>query len=272
MSAAAGTQTERREAALREVGSARRGAREITEALALAHGPYAHRLTRHLALYRAALGEALARYEAELPRPVLARCPFTGEEARHSLDTTELDGPWWDYERPARPVERLPATWVAMTGSLGLAEPLPRTDALVVPGPAEPFVIPRLLDDEAVRAVLSTVAIGAHQGYAITYFAQSAFAGTPVNTWGSAEYRVAGASLTRRDLPHGEADYDFALAPWIERGDLLWVEPGDESVELRSGTTACPYLELAGAQRTQHLQYGEVWTVDRRANGPSAQG
>jgi hypothetical protein len=258
---------ERRDAALREAESARRGIDEIAEALAGARGAYAHRLTRHLALYRGALGEALDRYARDLPRPALARCPFSREEARHSVDTVGLDGPWWDYHRPARPAERLPSTWVAMTGALSPAGPVAPRSFLAVPGPGVPYVIPRLLGQDSVRAVIARVAVGAHRGYAISYFVdpQADAEVLPVNTWGSAEHRVTDASGVewRRDLPHGDADHDFALGPWIERGALQWVAPGDEGAELRSGIAGCPYLDLDGGRLTQHVQDGEMWTTSR---------
>ncbi len=53
--------------------------------------------------------------------------------------------------------------------------------------------------------------------------------------------------------------FDFELHPWIERGQLSWIEPGDESCTLRDAASgaACPYVAMAGEQHPQMLSGGK---------------
>lgn len=117
-----------------------------------------------------------------------------------------------------RPEEELPETLIAFTGALRLADDVEFTPFLVMPGPGAPYVLPRLLDQEGVRAVVSSVAIGAHQGYVIAYFAESPPDGAQrANDWGSEIYRLPDASGEDgwdTVIEVGDT-YDFELGPWI---------------------------------------------------------
>lgn len=260
---------ETRATVLARIAGARAAVAELSTFLDRAHGAYGHRLTAHLDFHQRTLAGARARYLELLPRVLLARCPFTGVEVRHSLDTLGLDGPWWDYERPLRPAtEDVPPAWLAMTGAVALAPAVEATPFLVRPGPGAPAVLPRLLQHEAVRAVVSQVAIGRHTGFAVTYFAEGAPAVLPVDTWGANEYRTGGLGAP---LPVSDGAFDFDLGPWIERGRLRWIAPGDPAATLRDTVADCPYLRLDGPRETQHIQDGVVWTastIDRARSEP----
>jgi hypothetical protein len=157
----------------------------------------------------------------------------------------------------------VPATLVAFAGALQLVGELEPTPFLVKPGPAVPYVIPRLLEHPDVTAVVTGVAVGRHQGYVISYFAAP---GTPIgdraNDWGASFYRVARDGAARdgwNTYPEDGDEYDFNLEPWLESERLLWIAPEDDSITLRAGVAECPYVALDGRREIQRLQGATVW-------------
>lgn len=215
--------------------------------------------------------EGLAEtYLNQLPNVNVSRCPFTGEILALVMDVDGIDGLWWNNESPKRPEVILPKTYFAMDGALKLEAPLEVVPFIVTPGPDIPFVIPRLLAFDQVKAVLSTVKIGAHTGYSIIYYANPMLEGEKrVNDWGTDRYWEETDAFSGmitpgqwvRVTPQIE-DYDFDLAPYIRRGKLLWIEPFDETLLLKSVVSGCPYLELEGSYKPKFIQDGQVWEDD----------
>ncbi len=64
------------------------------------------------------------QYRSNLPVLPLSRCPFSSQVLYHSVDPYGIDGLWWNYEAPVRPVETLPSTFHSFTGALHLVEPV----------------------------------------------------------------------------------------------------------------------------------------------------
>jgi hypothetical protein len=218
-----------------------------------------HRLLVHQELYTTYGIDIRRQYQRGLPIVALSRCPLTDEVLHHSIDHHGLDGLWWDYFSPVRPVETVPATFVGLTGALRLGGPLEYTPFLVKPGPAAPFVVPRILEAGAT-AVISQVAVGAHVGYVVAYFAPSPPGITLFDEWGRNDYRVFDAGVAVAwDRSEDSTAMDFDLAPWIEREQVVWIAPGDEDLRLRSGTEDCPYLPLSGTREGQRFQFGAAW-------------
>lgn len=52
------------------------------------------------------------------------------------------------------------------------------------------------------------------------------------------------------------------MRPWLDSGKLLWIAPGDDHLELRSGSAGCPYLNLTGERRMQYVSGRQVWFGD----------
>ena len=145
---------------------------------------------------------------------------------------------------------------------MALARPVGSSPWLACPGPGVPYVLPRLLADDGVRAVVSTVRVGAHTGYVIAYFAKTAPSGVrSANDWGAPDHRLrrADGSVGWDATFDDPASFDFALEPWVERGRVHWIAPGDPDLTLRSGLVGCPYLSLPGTRSWQRIQEGEVW-------------
>jgi hypothetical protein len=205
------------------------------------------------------------RYLELLPELPLARSPGTGKVLWWKIDTGGLDGWYWRYDAAQRKhPEPMPRDWLAMNGAMRLAEPVEHPPFQVFPGPGAPFVVPRLLTAANARAVIAEVPVGAHTGWAITYFAANPKNPKKVglvNEWGSNRYDVYDDAGTWRGWDASIetlSDYDFDLTRWLRSGRLLWIAPGDESATLREGPDGCPYADLPGERRHAYVQNGEV--------------
>jgi hypothetical protein len=204
-----------------------------------------------------------AEYEGLVPVLPLSRCPFTGRVVYHSIDPYGIDGLWWNYESPVRPVEFLPSRYLAFSGSMRIVTPAEFSPFLCKPGPGSPFVLPRILNNEGVRAVISTLLIGKHQGFPVFYFTDSVLKDTGVvNDWGMSfwQYQDTEGPSQWMSVTENEAEYDFYLEPWVRKEKLLWIAPDDRTMTLRTGITDCPYIGLGGEEKNQRIQYGKVWT------------
>jgi hypothetical protein len=208
-------------------------------------------------------GAAEDAYLAGLPRAAIARCPFTDAVVTHTLDTFGIDGPWWNYVEPVRPIdEGLPPTVFALSGALHVGDAPPATSFLVKGGPEVPFVVPRILELAAVRAVVSLVTVGDLTGYPITYFADPMVHGVPrVNSWGSNLYwfRDADGQWGWSKNYEDQEVLDFDLAKWIDAGKLQWIAPDDDTFALRDDIEGCDYLELPGRRMFVRTQFGQTW-------------
>jgi hypothetical protein len=201
------------------------------------------------------------RYADLLPEVAVARSPDSGEIVHWAIDTLGLDGWNWSYRGPARRIpERLPRTWLTMSGAMRLCEPVEVTPFVVRPGPGVPFVVPRIMNNPGVRAVIAQLPIGRHTGWPITYFGPKPRNTKLVNLWGNDTYQVFkdGEWLGWEQETPWAADYDFDLEPWLRSEKLLWIRPGDESMELRTGVDGCPYAGLDGVRDIPFIENGEV--------------
>lgn len=209
------------------------------------------------------LVELRRAYADALPQIPIGSNPFDNSLVTVALDTQGLDGPYWDAQNPARPAESMPASFVGLTGAMGLAPgSVEFTEHLCLPGPQVPFVVPELLGRPGVTAVLTTVTVGSHTGYAVSYFSPRSPEGPPLpNEWGRREYwiRKSGEPVTMGTSFDNLPEPDFDLGPWIDRGKVGWVAPGDDTYLLNWEREDCPYLDLPGARRFQRVQAGEVF-------------
>ncbi len=135
------------------------------------------------------------------------------------------------------------------------------TDYIVRPGPGVPFVVPWMLEHEQIAAVVSELPVGRHIGYVIAYFSTDP---EPLlrrfNTWGRSNYAYpVGPYRAWHVAPEGETWVDFDLAPWIERGKLSWIRPGDSKLQLRTELQGCPFVGLDGPRSFASIRYGQVF-------------
>lgn len=206
--------------------------------------------------------EVARAYRAGLPKLVLSRCPYTQFELRHTFDPYGLDGLWWDAASPERPQAERLYTCQCITGAMTLGQPAERFPFLAKPGPAVPYVIPALIRDPRVTAVVSSFPCGRHRAYCIAYFSARECDGLLwPNEWGADfRWREGGASPGGwSDATDLEELWDFQLTPYVEQNKLFWIAPDDPSAALRSGLAGCPYVNLPGERRAQRVSHGEVW-------------
>ncbi len=209
------------------------------------------------------LSALLESYRSSLAVIPVSRCPWTGGLWRRRMDISGLDGLWWDYEAPVRIAERVPETFVALTGSLRPADAVEEFPFLCKPGPEVPYVIPYLLRQDGMKAVMSRIQIGAHEGTAIAYFSSGRTSGFRVpNEWGSSRsvFIASDGGLVTTQDRFDESEFDFELRPYLDEELLLWIDPDDEELELRSGVVDCPFLDRAGRRSCLLISRGEIWT------------
>lgn len=203
----------------------------------------------------------LGEYADRLPRIAMSRCPFTGRVLQRAFDPFGMDGPWWHKERTFTPDEPgAPPTFKVLLGavSFGDREPEEATED-VLPGPDLPFVVPRLLQLPGMVAVVSRITMETgDQAYPIAYFSQEEIDPSQLHQfWGRSELWLntvgGGDGWVVKNDP-----WDFELAPWIERGKLRWIVPGDGELEVLGGDPAsCPYVGLSGDRLDQLVVDGE---------------
>jgi len=218
-------------------------------------------LTREYDLLDRQLADLRSRYEAGLPFLPVSRCPFSAQVVYHSIDPFGIEGLWWNYTAPVRPMENLPVTFHAITGALRMKGPAGNAPFVCVPGPGVPCVVPGILGDEHITAVLSSLPIGNHTGYVITYFSNSEKACVPrPDSWGMNRWELLDRNGAYQwgEGSTGTHKAGFDLAPWIEKKKLLWIRPKDRTLALQSGTAGCPYLGLDGTRKLQRVRAGIV--------------
>lgn len=232
---------------------------ELSSAIAEVEGADTLDVQRLSVLVEAKMALVFEYQDGFAPRAV-ARCPFTGERASLAVDTFDLDGLWWDWGSPLRSADDLPDTTFAYNGAMRLGTPVAAAPFVARPGPEVPFVVPRVLSHPGLRAVISTLPVGPHTGYPVMYFADPVPLDLRrVNHWGASLYFArTSTGFGQHYVPEGVAEYDWDLAPWIERGKLSWIAPGDEALELRSSVEGCPYLGLEGRREISLVLDGEV--------------
>lgn len=204
-------------------------------------------------------------YRDGVPIVPLSRCPFCNAEIHYSLDTYGLDGLWWSYDASIRPQyhkNTLCPHYLALSGAVLLSKPVEQAPIIVSPGPEVPFVLPRLLNNPLIKAVVSSIEVGIRQAYPIFYFTESKSEEFELfNTWGTNyyEWENANGELIWGQSPELTRHYDFQIESWIHQEKLLWISPGDKTLKLRSELEGCPYLNLPGRQERVYVQNGNVW-------------
>jgi hypothetical protein len=224
--------------------------------------------------------EVKAEYLAGLAAVAVARCPHCAEIAYLAMDVFGLDGPWWDVHGAAGEatacIHHLATLGALDVGAAALAGAAPRPIDDIRPGPAVPFVVPRLMAIPGMVCVLYAtrrVAAGS-TAYLMSYFADPPAAGADGHpTWLRTQYGYRdgdGNTLwsTRADR------WDFDLAPWLESDPpgLAWIAMDDDALSVKTGAAECPYLGLPGRHHPVSIRQGQIHDLPMPDGGPVAAG
>lgn len=206
------------------------------------------------------LAQVTKQYEDNLPKVPMSRCPLSGEVIVHSFDPFGLDGLWWNCDAPVRPLFERYASCIAITGAVKFGGQVESVPFLCKPGPAVPYVYPKLLELDGIYGVISSMPVGAHTAYAILYFSLEIPDGVEMpNEWGTNRYWDANdGNPGWYENAINPQDWDFDIGGWIERGKLFWIAPFDATLTLKSDVATCPYIELQGTRQMQRIAYGKI--------------
>ena len=256
-------------------------AEELDYEIATTVGEAPESVAEELDTLRGRLSDARDQYRLNVPVLPLSRCPITRQVAYHSIDPYGLDGLWWDNQVPIRPVEALPSTFIMVLGALKLGAGPEKAPFPVRPGPEAPYVVPEVLRHPRVKAVVSTVQVGAHTAYPVFYYGVDWEKDIePMNNWGANHWSYLDRDGNLRHHEYGavplsddsyleglEGDegeeedegytVDYELRRWVEDGKLLWIALGDRTFTLREGAPGCPYLDLPGSRVFSLIVDGE---------------
>lgn len=212
-----------------------------------------------------------AEYYRGLPAIAVARCPFCAEIAFLGADVFGIDGPWWDVLSPPAPGDRACAHCLVTLGALDLGEDVLERVALrstveIEPGPAAPFVVPRLMTLAGMVCVLYGTGrmVEGSTAYLMSYFADPpAPAAEGHQPWLRTQYWYAD-SQGRPTWNSRNDSWDFDLAPWLdgEAAKLVWIAADDQAMALRrDAARECPYLDMPGPRRPVSIRQGRIYDL-----------
>jgi hypothetical protein len=199
-------------------------------------------------------------YRAGLPVVVMSTCPYCGRPLERTFDPFDLDGEWWKGIRPAGPEPCSHYAFLKGAVHVGSARPpnCPE-DGVALAGPEMPYVIPKLLEQPTVVAVIGELPMEpGWTAYPIAYFATQRPPPRGLSgDWALASYNYKDPLTGQSQFRMANEKWDFDLAPWIARDKLRWCTPGSSNRALADAKKdRCPYLGLPGQQRQLRLEPG----------------
>ena len=207
--------------------------------------------------------ELMAEYAERLPFVRVSRCPFSGTVLEYPMDPYGYDGMWWEPKE----IEDYPPVaggphFRVLLGAVDFQGREP-TEAAVrkttLPGPGAPFVVPDLLNLPGMKAVISQLRLPhGDTAYLVAYYSEEPVHGAYLHQpWGRDSYALFDIDGNYEGWGYSTAQWDFDLAPWLARGLVLWIQPGDDSLTLVDSGD-CPFVGLRGVRLPQILDRGEI--------------
>lgn len=204
----------------------------------------------------------LEEYVENVPLLPVSRCPICDDTLEIAIDLGGLDSPWWwdvcprDFSPPGACEH-----FRVFLGALDLhgRQPVEVDTWSVLPGPGAPYIIDRMLSMEGMQAVITELKVGTGDtGYLIAYYSAEPI---PTNDLHQEWRRQTWTVYDDNDEPIAKDlvndPWDFDLAPWLDSGKLLWIDPGDDSLTLKEGKP-CPYEALPGTHEDQEIDDGTL--------------
>jgi len=141
----------------------------------------------------------------------------------------------------------------------------PKRRQTIVAGPGVPYVIPRLMRQEPVRLVISSMTLfeGNATAYFMTYFSDPRLpAWEGHQQWLRENFYFLDAEGRQRWSTRDDA-WDPDLAGWLASAPerIFWIAPDDSGMTLLSGAATCPYVNLPGSHMMQHIQSSRIYEL-----------
>jgi hypothetical protein len=206
----------------------------------------------------------MQEYAERLPFVPVSRCPFCMEILEYPMDSEGFDGPWWFKDALAKyPLPASCSHFRVLLGAIDFKQAKSLAGQVakeIIPGPGVPFVVPRLLTEiPEMKAVISSFQMP--QGYVCypaAYFsekpADSALLHQP---WARQAYDMFDEEGKFKGWQSKNDKWDFDLQPWVDKGLVLWINPGDKALSLQN-KPPCPYVNLPGVRAPQKIVKGNI--------------
>ena len=213
-------------------------------------------------LYEEQFYLTLGEYADRLPRIIMGLCPYCKTPLKRIFDPFGLDGPWWykarliEYDEPDHCEH-----FKVILGALDLNGRQPEESIeLSLPGPGVPFVVPALLDLPGMVAVIGSIKMETGDiAFPISYFSDQEIKPIKLHQHWLQEFMWFKDEDGNSRWSAKNDKYDFDLLPYVEKGNLKWVDlekPEEETVLYEKEN--CPFIDLPGERENQEIGFGEM--------------
>ena len=202
----------------------------------------------------------LGEYADRLPRIYFGLCPYCNIPLKRIFDPFGLDGPWWHKSRHVEYNEPDSCEhFKVILGALSLNGREPEESVqLSIPGPGVPFVSPALLDLPGMIAVIGAIKMETGDiAYPISYFSDQEIELRKLHQHWLEEFMWFKDEDGNSRWTAANDKYDFDLLPYVEKGNLKWVdlEKTEEELGLYEKEN-CPFIDLPGDRERQQVGFG----------------
>lgn len=211
-------------------------------------------------------GDRLHRaYWDGVPRLPLSACPRCGQILHKAFDPWGIEGWFWQEKMGEDDLVEPPSCphFAVLLGAVNLNGLPPRGGRYRAHlGPEVPYVIPRVLSLPGMAAVISTVPLeNGYTTYPIAYFAEPLpkpfYLTSP---WTRTTFNFTNDAGESR-WTYKNDPWDFELEPWIAKGLLHWITPGDPSLRVVSTPAPCPYVGLTGRRQPIEIEGDRLYPI-----------
>lgn len=202
----------------------------------------------------------IQKYWDIVPPVELSRCPYCDQALRRLFDAVDLNGFWWmDRTRRPKAEPECCRHFCLLMGALNF-NGLPPVGGLFecLPGPDAPFVVPRILEQPAMQAVISCVPMSCgYSAYPVVYFAEH----PPqeknfTQSWAQKIFHFTDET-GKKGWDIKEESYDYNLASLVKSGKLKVFAQGRLSSSA-DDLQAHPFLNIRGVFKPQVLINNEL--------------